>query len=193
MGGEKLQIFLKQRCEVGSPPRGRGKGADRGRGRRALGITPAWAGKSFLPFGKKHGPEDHPRVGGEKSISSAIANSVPGSPPRGRGKEYLGGGRYHVNRITPAWAGKSAILVKARATRRDHPRVGGEKQKKRTGYRKSSGSPPRGRGKGGSFCTINVLSRITPAWAGKSYKYLVGLLPTWDHPRVGGEKTKKIP
>lgn len=34
-----------------------------------------------------------------------------GSPPHVRGKEYLGGGRYHVNRITPACAGKSDLYA----------------------------------------------------------------------------------
>ena len=35
--------------------------------------------------------------------------------------------------------------------------------------------------------------RITPAYAGKSYIHLVLSRPKWDHPRVCGEKTKKIP
>ena len=34
---------------------------------------------------------------------------------------------------------------------------------------------------------------ITPAWAGKSYRLSIAWTRILDHPRVGGEKTKKIP
>ena len=34
---------------------------------------------------------------------------------------------------------------------------------------------------------------ITPAWAGKSMAKFYAALENEDHPRVGGEKTKKIP
>jgi hypothetical protein len=34
---------------------------------------------------------------------------------------------------------------------------------------------------------------ITPAWAGKRSTFPTTTRDTWDHPRVGGEKTKKIP
>ena len=44
-----------------------------------------------------------------------------------RGKEYLGGGRYRINGITPAYAGKSSPYSPAMKYRKDHPRVCGEK------------------------------------------------------------------
>ena len=55
------------------------------------------------------------------------------------------------------------------------------------------GSPPRWRGKAVKFRCTCGLQRITPAWAGKSMPGdgASGVKP--DHPRVGGEKTKKIP
>ena len=37
------------------------------------------------------------------------------------------------------------------------------------------------------------IPRITPAYAGKSDAFLYQLLRMGDHPRVCGEKTKKIP
>ena len=37
------------------------------------------------------------------------------------------------------------------------------------------------------------MRRITPAWAGKSNPAPLPTGPPPDHPRVGGEKTKKIP
>ena len=50
-----------------------------------------------------------------------------GSPPHVRGKEYLGGGRYHVNRITPACAGKRQTKITESQEYWDHPRMCGEK------------------------------------------------------------------
>ena len=50
-----------------------------------------------------------------------------GSPPHVRGKEYLGGGRYHVNRITPACAGKRHQKRFPLRLLQDHPRMCGEK------------------------------------------------------------------
>lgn len=36
-------------------------------------------------------------------------------------------------------------------------------------------------------------ARITPAYAGKRCASTCALALSWDHPRVCGEKTKKIP
>ena len=48
------------------------------------------------------------------------------------------------------------------------------------------------RGKAGEAWQKNNQSRITPAYAGKS-TYKVGTVAnSWDHPRLCGEKTKKI-
>ena len=51
-----------------------------------------------------------------------------------------------------------------------------------------NGSPPRMRGKVSSVQTASYGTGITPAYAGKSCICLARLLPTWDHPRVCGEK-----
>ena len=40
--------------QLGSPPRMRGKGPLPGKGREPFGITPAYAGKSFLPLFALH-------------------------------------------------------------------------------------------------------------------------------------------
>ena len=39
----------------------------------------------------------------------------------------------------------------------------------------------------------DINARITPAWAGKSVHVRNHNYHKEDHPRVGGEKTKKIP
>ena len=49
------------------------------------------------------------------------------------------------------------------------------------------------RGKEAEQAQASEHSRITPAYAGKSHGLRRYDVPLWDHPRVCGEKTKKIP
>ena len=76
---------------------------------------------------------------------------------------------------------------------KDHPRVGGEKHNHSYQQGLERGSPPRGRGKVPGCLHFGLENRITPAWAGKRPRYAVERHTSRDHPRVGGEKTKKIP
>ena len=130
-------------------------------------------------------------MGGEKSSSWVHLTSQKGSPPRGRGKAGHPAVHVLLERITPAWAGKSGQLYGGLILFEDYPRVGGEKCKSSLVLSILVGSPPRGRGK---VCTGELghrASGITPAWAGKSALCAVLDNLTWDHPRVGGEKYHK--
>ena len=49
------------------------------------------------------------------------------------------------------------------------------------------------RGKAEMGAIVPFRAGITPAYAGKRELGLDRLPPLWDHPRVCGEKTKKIP
>ena len=193
VGGEKEWTVHYHRQTEGSPPRGRGKGIKRSSHAHQTGITPAWAGKRSWKHDhvRKHG--DHPRVGGEKSFIYQFPFFRRGSPPRGRGKAACGALAGGVQRITPAWAGKSAVTDWTTTSRRDHPRVGGEKWSSASPMNRLKGSPPRGRGKVTRLYALADLEGITPAWAGKSGLVRSMFCASWDHPRVGGEKTKKIP
>ena len=71
---------------------------------------------------------------------------------------------------------------------RDHPRVRGEKRKRFRHRPKTSGSPPRVRGKGRRHTRPPGGDRITPARAGKSLRGLSVSTWKWDHPRACGEK-----
>ena len=86
-GGEKLLLVLLGEQRVGSPPHRRGKEPLSFTSAACPGITPAWAGKSLLPYTKLSMPEDHPRVGGEKDKAEHLV-------------------QHHIG-ITPAQAGKS--------------------------------------------------------------------------------------
>ena len=66
--GEKLDKADKTICFLGSPPRMRGKVVSLMLLATALGITPAYAGKSGNSVKTLTTPRDHPRVCGEKFL-----------------------------------------------------------------------------------------------------------------------------
>ena len=193
VGGEKLLQFALPLLLTGSPPRGRGKGRPPCTVQTIQRITPAWAGKRRNRGCCAAGKGDHPRVGGEKRCSGNTRIRPRGSPPRGRGKVSCLFPPWPLNGITPAWAGKSWAATRTRYRTWDHPRVGGEKLGGNEDEIQDVGSPPRGRGKGLTASASWTSTGITPAWAGKRGALAVSVTPCQDHPRVGGEKTKKIP
>ena len=109
-------------------------------------------------------------MGGEKSLSVSSVWSLTGSPPRGRGKGGVIRYTNFTHRITPAWAGKRKSLDAKTKQQKDHPRVGGEKDRLTQHFKAEEGSPPRGRGKAVCASFVYSLLRITPAWAGKRLK-----------------------
>ena len=72
------------------------------------------------------------------------------------------------NGITPAYAGKSAVLHDFAFHFWDHPRLCGEKRRSRFHCPAGSGSPPPMRGKVVQTIVGVIGVRITPAYAGKS-------------------------
>ena len=171
--GEKRTAVFGLPLTLGSPPRMRGKGRvppSNGGGQR---ITPAYAGKR--PPGSSSGSwkKDHPRVCGEKAGERFSHGKMMGSPPRMRGKACTCCYACPLHRITPACAGK-----------RGAPCRWGSRWR---------GSPPRMRGKAKALKMLPRHIGITPAYAGKSYLPCVCFWACRDHPRVCGEKTKKIP
>ena len=188
VGGEKHQSFTLLLRHRGSPPHGRGKGQLSVGHQIRERITPAWAGKRAPARARREKPQDHPRVGGEKGFFPRFRVDAQGSPPRGRGKGKSQGAPCWWSGITPAWAGKS-LPTRARGEQSgDHPRVGGEKCRGKSPAMTTTGSPPRGRGKGVMRQTSRRLKGITPAWAGKSWGCWKHRGAPRDHPRVGGEK-----
>ena len=92
-----------------------------------------------------------------------------------------------IYRITPAHAGKTRARSRFSGTAPDHPRACGENFKSRSKKSRSSGSPPRMRGKPPSLPSAFPRRRITPAHAGKTLKFLCFRPPVADHPRACGE------
>ena len=136
------------------------------------------------PIGVSGSPPHGRGKGGLKKPLSVVY----GSPPRGRGKAVKFRCTCGLQRITPAWAGKSRCSSAKGKAVQDHPRMGGEKISLAAMLPPPPGSPPHGRGKDSLVDVILAAQRITPAWAGKSPAGLRCWCRGSDHPRMGGEK-----
>ena len=85
----------------------RGKGIHAYKVFSAVGITPAYAGKSFPAGTAGFASWDHPRLCGEKGEQEIDHVFYLGSPPPMRGKANFDSSFELSQRITPAYAGKS--------------------------------------------------------------------------------------
>ena len=187
--GEKWASRSKRHRLRGSPPHMRGKACHASCHAGLRRITPAYAGKSRLFWGHGGGREDHPRICGEKLFPASLLAVRVGSPPHMRGKGAAVVTYNHVHRITPAYAGKSCIVLHDAGPSRDHPRICGEKllfplparsetwitpayagksHGQWAGAASPAGSPPHMRGKVLMNSELSAADRITPAYAGKS-------------------------
>ena len=92
-----------------------------------LGITPAYAGKRAVSGISIALTWDHPRLCGEKRSFRFIMDVFRGSPPPMRGKVDFVQSQAEADRITPAYAGKSATGATSSIVKKDHPRLCGEK------------------------------------------------------------------
>ena len=108
--GEKRHYPLAFTSSLGSPPPMRGKGADGKSAYQIAGITPAYAGKSFCVVSVLCWNQDHPRLCGEKLTLAMYFFISLGSPPPMRGKVRAKQRFKSVQGITPAYAGKSALI-----------------------------------------------------------------------------------
>ena len=126
-------------------------------------------GKGPLPHVRDWRTQDHPRLCGEKLkfIDEKILRQ--GSPPPMRGKVGVKGNKCFENRITPAYAGKSWVMLRTLYRSRDHPRLCGEKNDTVNPPERIIGSPPPMRGKANNLLFCYIIPGITPAYAGKSF------------------------
>ena len=142
-------------------------------------------------FGKHHCNvtiRDHPRLCGEKFYSHLAISIYLGSPPPMRGKEESKWVWISVQRITPAYAGKRYCAIYPDSSRKDHPRLCGEKVQVYYQALFLMGSPPPMRGKASLLLFILDKFRITPAYAGKRQCCNHNIISCEDHPRLCGEK-----
>ena len=152
---------------LGSPPPMRGEGCVIVREAVSPRITPAYAGRSGKRQKKILRIRDHPRLCGEKRSTSLLMGWMLGSPPPMRGEDRGPAQVPDVNRITPAYAGRSFLKVVQAFTHGDHPRLCGEKWVCRPSCLMMRGSPPPMRGEDRHRHHQRQGERITPAYAGR--------------------------
>ena len=186
--GEKSNLKFASVSGIGSPPPMRGKGREILDSVVTKRITPAHAGKSYLPAFKQPFKKDHPRPCGEKGDYCTLGGCYIGSPPPMRGKVTTVFCTCPLARITPAHAGKSVARALVALRGEDHPRPCGEKVVCVCAHLLLPGSPPPMRGKAPDEPTVYGGFRITPAHAGKSFHIFNKASVFQDHPRPCGEK-----
>ena len=133
-------------------------------------ITPACAGKTHAGNRMRPSHKDHPRMCGENAAVLLVGAGIAGSPPHVRGKQKPPRYEEAVCRITPACAGKTSCDPIQFGPGWDHPRMCGENTVQRSSGRELAGSPPHVRGKRVMWGPDEIMVRITPACAGKTFR-----------------------
>ena len=151
------------------------------------GLIPAYAGKTQQHECDAAQSSAHPRVCGENPVSSNRAAVTRGSSPRMRGKRAGPGRSGGPCGLIPAYAGKTRVGAGSVSARSAHPRVCGENLPKALPMISAAGSSPRMRGKPRSVGGIWKVSRLIPAYAGKTGRVIGMLITGRAHPRVCGE------
>ena len=153
----------------------------------ALGIIPAYAGSTCTATRPSSRPGDHPRVCGEHLDIICEDHEVEGSSPRMRGAlPYVQRMKITAG-IIPAYAGSTVCSSSRLSAARDHPRVCGEHLPLQPSRGDWIGSSPRMRGAPNTYFGSIKVSRIIPAYAGSTAKWLPCGARSKDHPRVCGE------
>ena len=187
MRGEHRSLQYTTTDPVGSSPHARGAPGRPGREVRVEGIIPACAGSTRTTPQPEPCSGDHPRMRGEHVLTVGSNEYHVGSSPHARGA--LGGlanGGVHEG-IIPACAGSTDIHDHIIKGGKDHPRMRGEHQRRRSSSAMSRGSSPHARG--ALRVPVAGMPRrgIIPACAGSTAFGGVSKTVTRDHPRMRGE------
>ena len=170
MRGEQKSNVPTSTVSRGSPPLARGTVFNGVAAKEPSGITPACAGnRTHLSLFSGIGG-DHPRLRGEQIPSFYRRAKRKGSPPLARGTVLFAWAISCGDRITPACAGNSNLLLFVCGGAWDHPRLRGEQDRACRMIVKAIGSPPLARGTDGRTTKRRRKRGITPACAGNRLK-----------------------
>ena len=191
-----------------TPPLARGRLHRSGVCQRAVGNTPACAGKTaqkacnFTLRGK------HPRLRGEDAQRERVSEKCQETPPLARGRQHPALLQAPREGNTPACAGKTASsgravwvvretppLARGRPSERGaregnrgkHPRLRGEDPERHCKDRCKPETPPLARGRRRGRESPAAMSRNTPACAGKTRSTFRDWCEEKKHPRLRGE------
>ncbi len=150
-------------------------------------TIPALAGSTSGAGTGPRGCADHPRAGGEHSTVTFNLRCNCGPSPRWRGARASRAGGWLGRGTIPALAGSTQPIASASASRRDHPRAGGEHPRREHVGQFAEGPSPRWRGARRAICQQPPHPWTIPALAGSTRSVGNFGVPRADHPRAGGE------
>ena len=171
----------------GSSPLTRGKPPAAGHVVRRGGLIPAHAGKTSVHRRCARQRWAHPRSRGENVIGQLLSAVGEGSSPLTRGKQDdCGRGGLSVGLI-PAHAGKTDLECVSVSGEWAHPRSRGENFYRLRPVQRGRGSSPLTRGKPPSSSSQDAVTRLIPAHAGKTRRWVAVCCRLGAHPRSRGE------
>ena len=172
---------------TGSSPLTRGKRADELLARRSKRLIPAHAGKTQYPMVRRQESEAHPRSRGENTLASYRGAKLSGSSPLTRGKHHHTARGHQEDRLIPAHAGKTPIVLHGHRSQAAHPRSRGENVLPRLPSADFAGSSPLTRGKLQGSAVDPCRAWLIPAHAGKTGSHRRTGQMCRAHPRSRGE------
>ena len=185
--GEHLSTSLANATTLGSSPHTRGARLRRRPDVVGARIIPAYAGSTLTAATSACATPDHPRIRGEHSSTPFPNSTMPGSSPHTRGARTATRHRMPRRRISPAYAGSTALPWTGGIRPWDHPRIRGEHSAHRKTWKALTGSSPHTRGARTPTSWIASGPRIIPAYAGSTKGASPWPLVSRDHPRIRGE------
>ena len=173
--GEHDKNLLAATGGEGSSPHTRGAPGPVGVEPAGAGIIPAYAGSTPTRAHETRRLGDHPRIRGEHEASPSPKKSSPGSSPHTRGAHRRPERQWAWQRIIPAYAGSTSLVMRSCCLGRDHPRIRGEHSYSVSAERGRHGSSPHTRGALPDVHGRHRRTRIIPAYAGSTQFLVCGL------------------
>ena len=168
MRGEHREWYGQAKGGKGSSPHARGAPSTAPLTSTVPGIIPACAGSTRCSWSTCRRYRDHPRMRGEHGDVPLGETSANGSSPHARGAPVASIVCPLDDGIIPACAGSTSRRTPSRTRRRDHPRMRGEHENRKSAETWRLGSSPHARGAlQGSPGIVNARG-IIPACAGST-------------------------
>ena len=190
MRGERRQSVGLRGADGGSSPHARGTPMRSMACAIYQRFIPACAGNAEeRQSGRKGGPV-HPRMRGERSISSYLTIDKYGSSPHARGTREGSYVAVAEMRFIPACAGNASGQPSAILICPVHPRMRGERRKRSRRRKPDTGSSPHARGTPSPTTAVTCRNRFIPACAGNALTRAAFLTNDTVHPRMRGERVR---
>ena len=166
--GERQKAIVNRHSGHGSSPHTRGTPKGRGSIRQRTRFIPAYAGNALTgPWSRSCLPV-HPRIRGERALTSFSWALMPGSSPHTRGTHDRQREGSDQRRFIPAYAGNAGDDAPQRRRSPVHPRIRGERMGGQPLADGGGGSSPHTRGTRVSNSPWAYMEWFIPAYAGNA-------------------------